>query len=521
MHPLPSRMLRVVVAAALSASPLLAQAFPDWVRVTELEDGAIVAEDLRGPQVFADFHEYLASPFFAEHGMRCGTGRLPEFFDAATAYLGATSDCSSVNTNPAAEYAPSGGVVYSIPVVWHVITTKSGGGNVTDTAIQQNMQVLNEDFRAFAGSLGADGTDARIEFTLAGITRTKSNSWYNDQGTYWNSLAWDTTRYLNIYTNSAGGNLGYAYVPSGGGVVGQPWDGVRLYWAAVGKPSPYGAPYHLGRTATHEVGHYLGLYHTFDGGCATASSPGCYTSGDLICDTNSEAAPQGSGSCSSSSCGTPNPTDNYMDYSDDACMTEFTQDQARRMRCTLANFRQDLVGGGSSNQSPSVTIGSPSNGTSVTSGTPITFSGSASDAEDGNLSGSIMWTSNLDGSLGSGSSVSATLSQGTHTVTAAVTDSGGAGASDTVSVTVTSGGGGGPTLAATIYKVKGKIRVDLAWTGLSGSNVEVVRDGGVLTTTANDGAYTDATGIKGSASFTYQVRETGGGAVTNSVTVSI
>ena len=58
-----------------------------------------------------------------------------------------------------------------------------------------------------------------------GIYRHASNAWHNDKGSYFNQIGWDTTRYLNIYVNSAGGNLGYAYLPSGGGVVGQGYDG--------------------------------------------------------------------------------------------------------------------------------------------------------------------------------------------------------------------------------------------------------------------------------------------------------
>jgi hypothetical protein len=113
-----------------------------------------------------------------------------------------------------------------------------------------------------------------------------------------------------------------------------------VYWSTVGRPGPYGAPYHLGRTTTHEVGHYLGLYHTFQGGCA---SPGnCAHNGDLICDTNPESTPNFS-PCTRSSCGLPDPTHNYMDYSDDVCMDNFTLHQAHRMRCTLENFRVDLA----------------------------------------------------------------------------------------------------------------------------------------------------------------------------------
>ncbi len=529
-----STLTGLVLAVAVLAMPTAAQqtrdAFvPNGVQVVETEEGVVVAVDSTGAYVFENWAEYFGSEFFTRNDMQCGQPRLPLTFDPAV-LDGSTSDCSSSFTNPAGEYAPSGGEVYQIPVVWHVITANSGAGFVSDNSIFQQMDVLNEDFRALAGSLGGNGTDTNVEFFLAtvdpdgnpttGITRHTKTKWYNDSGNYWSSIGWDTNRYLNIYTNTAGGNLGYAYVPSGGGVVGQAWEGVRMYWAAVGNPGPIGHPYDLGRTTTHEVGHWLGLYHTFDGGCASAS--GCASNGDLICDTNPESSPMGSGSCSRVTCSSPDPTNNYMDYSDDLCMTEFTEDQSRRMRCTIANFRVDITGDPPvGNEPPTVTISSPSNGTSVDEGTALTFSGTASDAEDGSLSSSISWSSNLDGSLGSGSSVNATLGVGTHTVTASVTDSGGAGDTDTVSVTVNSVGGGGITLSGNIYKQQGRIYVDLTWGGANGGNVEIFRDGSTLTTTANDGFYTDATGQKGHATFTYQVCETVGGACSATITVSI
>lgn len=489
--------------------------------VMEADDGSILVTDGVDGWVFPDLVTWTRSDVFAAHGMRCGA-TSPVSLDPGSSYA-STSDCSSSFTNPANQYAPSGGALYRIPVVFHVFMHKSGSGAVSDAAIQSQMAILNQDFLALPGSNGAPGTDTRVEFYLAtvdpdglptnGITRHTNTKWYNDTGSYWNSVGWDTTRYLNIYTNLAGGNLGYAYVPSGGGVVGQSWDGVRMLWATVGNNAPYGAPYHLGRTTTHEVGHYLGLYHTFDGGCASAS--GCNGNGDLICDTNPEASPNFS-PCTRSSCGSVDPTHNYMDYSDDVCMYEFTQEQARRVRCTLENFRVDLVSTGGGNTAPSVNISAPSNGTSVSSGTAITFSASASDAEDGNLSSAISWSSNLDGSLGTGASVSASLSVGLHTVTASVSDSGGAGASDQVSVTVSSVGGG-ITLATNGYKIKGRLFVDLTWSGASGSNVQVWRDGSLLTSTANDGAFTDETGIKGGGSLTYQVCVSGGPCSNNSV----
>jgi hypothetical protein len=123
--------------------------------------------------------------------------------------------------------------------------------------------------------------------------------------------------------------------------VGTAFDRVVIYWPTVGRPAVHGPPYNLGRTTTHEVGHYLGLYHTFQGGC---TDPGaCRTSGDLICDTEPESSAN-YWPCARSTCGDADPTRNYMDYSDDACMDNFTPEQANRMRCTLMNFRVDLGG---------------------------------------------------------------------------------------------------------------------------------------------------------------------------------
>lgn len=499
------------VAVAQRGAPLPSDGL---IRVLETERGAILASDGFDTWVFEDVNDYVRSDFFVTHGLRCGAkspeGQLPGYT--------ATNDCSNSSTNPASQYAPSGGALYRIPVVVHIFTHNNGNGAISDARVDSQIDILNEDFNALPGSNGAAGTDARIEFFLAttdpsgnptsGITRHKNNKWFNDQQAYYNAVGWDTTRYLNIYTNLASGNLGYAYVPSGGGVVGQAWDGVRILWTSFGANAPIGPPYNLGRTTTHEVGHYLGLYHTFDGGCV--SSSGCNGNGDLICDTNPESSPNYS-PCTRSSCGSVDPTHNYLDYSDDICMYEFTEEQSRRMRCTLDNFRVDLAsdGGGPGNATPSVNISAPSDGTSVSDGTAISFAGSASDAEDGDLSSAISWSSSLDGTLGSGASINATLSVGSHTITASVTDSGGASDSDSIAVSVTPIGGGGVTLSTNAYKVKGRVRVDLSWSGAVGGSVDIYRDGALLTNTANDGAFTDNTGLHGSGSLSYQVCASG------------
>ena len=111
-----------------------------------------------------------------------------------------------------------------------------------------------------------------------------------------------------------------------------------MLYQAIGNCATIGT-YNLGRTLTHEVGHYLGLEHTFAGGCASASN--CYQNGDLICDTNPEGQPNYNG-CTQSTCGTSDPARNYMDYSADVCFNNFTFEQHRRMRCILDHYRSEL-----------------------------------------------------------------------------------------------------------------------------------------------------------------------------------
>ena len=165
---------------------------------------------------------------------------------------------------------------------------------------------------------------------------------------------------------------------------------------------------------------------------------------------------------------------------------------------------------------PSVSISSPANGSSFPAGTSVSFSGSASDTEDGDLTGSLNWTSSLDGGIGSGGSPSFGLSAGTHTITASVTDSGTNSSSASITVTVN----GSIVLSANGYKVKGRHRIDLTWAGANGTNVEIRQDGALLTTTANDGAYTDATNNRGGRTYVYQTCETGGGPCSNTATVT-
>ncbi len=305
-----------------------------------VSDTEIVADGV----TYSSWQELMATGYFDQEGTRCRT--LPSMVEVDL--RGSSFDCSFSRTNVEAQYDPSNGLI-RIPVVVHVIQNTSGTGSMTDSRVRSQIEILNEDFMALAGSNGANGNDAQIEFFLAtedpsgnpttGITRSTNNTWFNDGGSYWNSLAWDTNRYLNIYTNSASGALGYVPDLPQGGIVGSNADRVVVLYSTFGRNAPFN-PFHLGRTGTHEVGHYLGLYHTFNGGCASVSS--CSTNGDRICDTNPESSPTFGCPGSRTSCGQQAPKDNYMDYSDDICMEQFTDDQNNRMRCTLEHYRPNL-----------------------------------------------------------------------------------------------------------------------------------------------------------------------------------
>lgn len=276
---------------------------------------------------------------------RCGT---PDRAPMESGVAGVPSDCGYWTNVPKAEYEPT--FFYDIPVVFHVIQDSSGNGYLSAATIQDQIDVLNEDFQAIAGSPGGPGNNAMIRFHLAtedpqgnptnGITYSTNDNWYDDSGNYWDPLAWDTNLYLNIYTNAPPCCYGYVADFPQTGIVGTNRDRVVLWWEAVGKQPTNGWPGNMGRTGSHEVGHYLGLYHTFDSGCGSASD--CYGTSDLICDTNPQKNPSYGCPGSKSSCGSPDPFHNYMDYTDDVCLWEFTPEQVQRMRCVLEHWRPDL-----------------------------------------------------------------------------------------------------------------------------------------------------------------------------------
>jgi extracellular elastinolytic metalloproteinase len=175
------------------------------------------------------------------------------------------------------------------------------------------------------------------------------------------------------------------------------------------------------------------------------------------------------------------------------------------------------------NTPPTVSITAPANNASFVQDSEVTFTGTASDTQDDDLtlSASIAWTSSLNGSIGTGASVStSSLAQGTHTITASVTDSGGLSATATISITITGPPlPGGITLSARGYKVQGNQRVDLTWSGATSNTVDVYRDT-LKIVTENDGAHTDNINKKGGGSYVYRVCNAGTTTCSDNVTVT-
>ena len=281
------------------------------------------------------------------HDHRCGAG-APASAGGSDGLAG-TGDCGLASTNPTEEYDPSNGSLV-IPVVVHVIMNDSETlGDIGRETIERQINILNDDFSG--RGVGSDPSTpasgirfvlARIDSTGApttGITRSSNSTWFNDQGEYWNELAWDPNRFINIYVNNGGGVLGYVNAFPAAGSAGAVDDRIVIDWRVFGEAGSYGAPQDLGRILTHEVGHYFGLFHTFQGGCGTAD---CLATGDLICDTAPHSEPNVE--CSSiDTCGFESPVSNFMNYSWQACMSGFTSQQVRRMRCTIETYRPELA----------------------------------------------------------------------------------------------------------------------------------------------------------------------------------
>jgi hypothetical protein len=205
------------------------------------------------------------------------------------------------------------------------VITNGTAGNVPASQINSQMTVLNN---AYAGS--------GISYSLAGTDYTNNASWYTvgygstaeKQMKY--ALHRGTRQALNIYlANIGGGLLGWSTFPNGADAL---MDGVVILNSSL--PGGSAAPYNLGDTATHEVGHWNGLFHTFQGGCSKT--------GDQVSDTPAEKSPAYGCPTNLDTCRRDpglDPVHNFMDYSDDACMFEFTNGQRTRMQNQWVLYR--------------------------------------------------------------------------------------------------------------------------------------------------------------------------------------
>jgi hypothetical protein len=253
--------------------------------------------------------------------------------------------------------------VARIPVVVHVVHN-TADQNLSMAQIESQINVLNRDFRAtnpdvstVPSVFGNLVADARIEFHLAttdpdgnptdGVTRTQTSQpeFGTDDGI--KSAAkggrdpWPTDRYLNIWTGQLGGGLlGYAQFPGGPPET----DGVVIRHSAFGTTGTVTPPFHLGRTATHEIGHFFNLFHIWGD-----DGDGCGGS-DEVDDTPNAGGPNyGTPSFPKLSCNNAPNGDlfvNYMDYVDDPAMVMFTRGQAARMEACLDTVRTTLAGQG-------------------------------------------------------------------------------------------------------------------------------------------------------------------------------
>ncbi|MFT3914538.1 MAG: zinc metalloprotease [Anaeromyxobacteraceae bacterium] len=214
-----------------------------------------------------------------------------------------------------------------IPVYVHVIhNTDGSGGAPTTSQINSQISVLNA---AYAPS--------SFSFSLVSVDHANNSSWYTCTGgtcetQMKNALRQGGSNALNLYLNNMGsGLLGWATFPWN--YASSPkMDGVVVLYSSL--PGGTAAPYNLGDTATHEVGHWLGLYHTFQGGCNGT--------GDGVSDTPAEKSaafgcPTGRDSCKSKA--GLDPITNFMDYTDDACMNTFSAGQNSRANTMWASYR--------------------------------------------------------------------------------------------------------------------------------------------------------------------------------------
>jgi len=252
-------------------------------------------------------------------GIRCGTAPTRE---------GVLTLVQSAIENNNSQNRSSRNLV-NIQVAWHVLYASNGAGNISNDMIVAQIEVLNDAYAPYD-----------IMFTLVSVDYTMNDNWYNDmdqyESTYKQQLYIDPIHHLNFYSGNMPGLLGWSYLPYS-------WPensymhGVCILYSSLPGGTSY--PYNAGDSATHEVGHYLGLLHTFQGGCSGSN--------DSVSDTPQEDDGNNIYSCNNSdTC--PNdpgldPVHNFMTYTDDACLNQFSNGQGDRMDDMVETYRPGML----------------------------------------------------------------------------------------------------------------------------------------------------------------------------------
>ncbi|TAE81921.1 MAG: zinc metalloprotease, partial [Bacteroidetes bacterium] len=258
--------------------------------------------------------------------------------------------------------------VIVIPVVFHVIHN-DGMENITQAQIMDQIRIINEDFRKKSGTNGAASTnplavDMEYEFRLAqldpngnrhdGINRVKSTLTEEARNNVKSLSRWPSTRYLNIWVvksiassvgSGEGTVLGFAQFPSSMAFQSST-DGIVIradYVGTIQTGNGSGA----GRTLTHEIGHWIGLYHTFQNGCVGNTQATCSFQGDQVCDTPPVQDATFGCLTSRNSCTNDVPDnndqiENYMDYMDGKCANVYTPGQKERSIAQMELYRANI-----------------------------------------------------------------------------------------------------------------------------------------------------------------------------------
>jgi hypothetical protein len=224
--------------------------------------------------------------------------------------------------------APGKLAAASVPVYINVMRSSSGAGDVTASQITQQIAELNQNF---AGGESSAAANTGFSFYLAGTYRYNNNTWHTDgqSTTYRSQTRKGGKNALNIWL------VDFSYL----GIATFPWDyssnpsidGIRVQYSSL--PGGSSTNFNLGKTATHEAGHWFGLYHTFQGGCTSTN--------DSVSDTPAQGSASSGCPTGRNSCSLPgvDPIHNYMDYSYDSCYNQFTPGQSTRISNMWTAYR--------------------------------------------------------------------------------------------------------------------------------------------------------------------------------------